>query len=230
MNDTGPRLAMIETSQGRGWVALGSSAGVLATRPLSEARRHARDLAPLLAELLIERGWKARELHGVIVSRGPGSYTGLRVGVMSAKTLAYASGASLLAIDTFAVIAAQTPAEELSASVSLDVIADAQQEKIYAQRFRQGPAGWAGADLRIVPFAAWQGELPVDGLVSGPALELFAARLPQARLIAPSYWLPRPEALLLLGLARFRSGERDDPFAVEPLYLRPSAAEEKFTK
>src|SRR5688500_13907519 len=103
------RFAILDTSQRVGWVALARGERVLASRRLDEARRHARDLAPALAELLAEQGWKARALEGVIVSRGPGSYTGLRVGLMSAKTLAYAAGCPLLAIDTFAAIALQTP-------------------------------------------------------------------------------------------------------------------------
>ena len=78
---------------------------------LDESRRHARDLAPAVRDLLAEQGWPARSLEAVIVSRGPGSYTGLRVGIMSAKTLAYATGCALLAVDTFAVIARQAPPE-----------------------------------------------------------------------------------------------------------------------
>ena len=58
-----------------------------------------------MRDLLADQGWKARDLTGVIVSRGPGSYTGLRVGIMTAKTLAYATGCALLAIDTFAAVA-----------------------------------------------------------------------------------------------------------------------------
>ena len=54
------------------------------------------------------------DLTGVMVGRGPGSYTGLRVGIMSAKALAYATGCQLLAVDTFAAIAEQAPAEAQS--------------------------------------------------------------------------------------------------------------------
>ena len=188
----------------------------------------------MLAELLAEQNWKARQLDGVIVGRGPGSYTGLRVGLMSARTLAYATGCALLTVNTFAVIAAQ------SVSASVDVIADAQQDKIYVQRFEESnsqreeasPPRKRGEDphqLRIVPFSSWLETLPENVMVSGPGLEIFASRLPPEKLIASERWLPHPECLLNLGLHRFRNGERDDPFAVEPLYLRPSSAEEKWT-
>src|SRR5215210_1225790 len=103
------RLLILETSHQPGVVALAENDGVRAERCLDEARRHARDLAPAIAALLAAQGWRARELDGVVVSRGPGSYTGLRVGVMSAKTLAYATGCRLLAVDTFAALAVQAP-------------------------------------------------------------------------------------------------------------------------
>src|SRR5262245_54581541 len=91
-----PRLLILETSGKTGRVALAEGARLGIVRTLDEARRHARDLAPTIAQLCADYGWKVRELDGVVVSLGPGSYTGLRVGIMSAKTLAYASGCIVL--------------------------------------------------------------------------------------------------------------------------------------
>src|SRR5438270_13709798 len=115
-----PRIVILETSCQVGQVAVARGAKVLAVRRLDEARRHARDLVPALRDLLAEQGWRARELDAVVVSRGPGSYTGLRVGVMSAKTLTYATGCALLAIDTFAAIALQAPPDVRSVAVIAD--------------------------------------------------------------------------------------------------------------
>ena len=106
-----PRLLIIDTSQKTGTVALAEDESVLGERRLDQARRHARDLGPFAHALLSEAGWKARELDAVVVSLGPGSYTGLRVGVMSAKMLAYATGCALLGIPTFQALAAQAPIE-----------------------------------------------------------------------------------------------------------------------
>src|SRR5258708_1938136 len=125
-----PRLLILETSQHVGQVALASGETIVGERVLDESRRHARDLVPAIQALLQAQGWRARDLDGVIVSRGPGSYTGLRVGIMSAKTLAYATGCALLAIDTFEAIRLQAPPE----CQNVDVIADAHQGNIYVQR------------------------------------------------------------------------------------------------
>ena len=99
----------------------------------------ARNLAPAVSEMLAGLGWKPRDLQGVIVGRGPGSYTGLRVGLISAKIWAYATGCGLLAVETFAVIAAQVPEDVLR----LEVIADAQQDRVYQQSFGRTAAGAA---------------------------------------------------------------------------------------
>jgi tRNA threonylcarbamoyladenosine biosynthesis protein TsaB len=221
-----PRLLILETSQRRGFVAVAQGTRLLGERPLDEARRHARDLAPACGDLLKGQGWRPADLHGVIVSRGPGSYTGLRVGVMSAKTLAYATGCALLGVETFAALAVQAPDE----ARTLDVIADAQQDKVYVQRFDRAGDGWQPrTSLAIVPVAEWLKTLTPDVWISGPGLEQHRAILPpSALLVAEEQRYPRPERLLRLGLVRHAASERDDPFTLEPLYLRPSSAEEKW--
>lgn len=215
------RLLILETSQHVGMIALALDGAIVGERTLDEARRHARDLVPAIRELLQAQGWRARDLDGVLVSRGPGSYTGLRVGIISAKTLAYATGCALLAIDTFAAIALQAPAD----AQNVDVIADAQQGNVYVQRFGTHPE-----PLAIVPLDMWrESALAWRVSVMGPGLEIFADRLPPALSILPrDTWLPLPASLLRVGLMRMSAGERDDPFAVEPLYLRASSAEQKW--
>ena len=218
-----PRFLIVETSHRVGKVALALGAAIVAERALDESRRHARDLAPAAQQLLRQQGWRARDLDAVIVSCGPGSYTGLRVGLMSAKTLAYATGCALLAIETFQAIYQHVCAEHQN----IDVIADAQQDNIYARRF-----GTFAEPLTIVPFEMWlESALALHVAVTGPGLESFADRLPPALTMLPrETWLSQPTSLLKIGRARFLNGERDDPFVVEPLYLRASSAEEKWQK
>jgi tRNA threonylcarbamoyladenosine biosynthesis protein TsaB len=179
-----------------------------------------------VGELLAAEGWSPRELHAVLVSRGPGSYTGLRVGIMSAKTLAYATGCALIGIDTFAAIAIQAG----MAFRPVDVLADAQQDNIYVQSFRRGMIPRAVAELAIRPFTEWLAARNTDAWATGPALVKMRDRLPaDMRVVEPEQWDPRPESLLRLGLPRYLAGERDDVWKLEPLYLRPSSAEEKWT-
>src|SRR5438132_10647915 len=109
MNPEDPNLLILETSGRVGQVALARGPRLLELRRLDETRRHARDLAPAVADLLDKQHWTPRAIQAVLVDRGPGSYTGLRVGIISAKTFAYATGCALLAVDAFAAIALQAP-------------------------------------------------------------------------------------------------------------------------
>jgi tRNA threonylcarbamoyladenosine biosynthesis protein TsaB len=219
----------VETSGKSGWVALAEGESVRSLRRLDQARQHARDLAPAVAALLTEAGWQVRDLQGVVVGRGPGSYTGLRIGLMSAKTLCYATGCALIVLDTFHVIACQSPAEV----ETVNVLGDAQQGRVYVQRYGRSADGEFRplAPLSIQPFAQWLGRRDPDAWLSGPALRVPALRVPETvRVVEAGCWDPQPASVLRLGLARYRAGERDDFWGVEPLYLRPSAAEEQWRK
>jgi tRNA threonylcarbamoyladenosine biosynthesis protein TsaB len=221
-----PRLLILETSSRTAQVALALADELRGARRLDEARRHARELTPALTALLVEQGWRPRDVQAVIVSRGPGSYTGLRVGIMSAKTFAYATGCALLAVDTFAALALQMPASV----ARVDVVADAQQDKVYVQSFVRSAEGWHPAsELAIRSVADWLAARAASVWVTGPGLHKWAGRLSaEAPIVDASLWEPQPASLLRLGLARYRAGERDDPWALEPLYLRPSSAEEQW--
>jgi len=227
MSEEGPRLLILETSGRSGHVAVARGETLLARSRLDEARRQARDLAPAVAELLSEQGWKARDLQGVIVSLGPGSYTGLRVGLVSAKTLAYAVGCPLVGVETFAAIAAQAPLE----ATHLDVLADAQQDKVYVQPFaRSADSAWRStAPLSIRTVDEWLAVRDVEAWVSGPGVGAHAQRLPAGlNRVALELRSPQPESLLRLGLEQYRAGQRDDVWTLEPIYLRPSSAEEQW--
>jgi tRNA threonylcarbamoyladenosine biosynthesis protein TsaB len=221
-----PKLLILETSGRAGVVALAEGEVLRRSRTLDETRRQARDLAPSVGELLQAEGWKPRDLQAVVVSRGPGSYTGLRVGIMSAKAFAYATGCALIAVDTFAAIALQAPPE----AKLVDVLADAQQDNVYVQRFACDVLPKPASELTIQPFATWLSERGGDAWVTGPGLMKLRERLPaDMRVVPEERWEPKAESLLRLGLARFVAGERDDLWKLEPLYLRPSSAEQKWT-
>jgi tRNA threonylcarbamoyladenosine biosynthesis protein TsaB len=221
-------MLILETSGRVGRVALAQGPHILAARQLDEMRRHARDLAPAVADLCRDCGWKMRDAEAVLVSRGPGSYTGLRVGIMSAKALAYASGCVLLAIDTFAAIAGQAPPE----AHRLDILADAQQQNIYQQRWEKVQGTWQSiSPLLVRPIADWLADLPPGVWVSGPGLRVCESRLsPSNPRVPEGAREALPASLLAIGLQRWQAGEADDLWMVEPLYMRPSNAEENWKK
>lgn len=224
------KYLLIETSVPQGKVGLAQGGRILSETCLDIHHRHNRDLAPAVANALQSAGWQPRDVNGVIVSSGPGSYTGLRVGVMSAKSFAYAVGCALIPVQTFRCLARQAPPEvEL-----LDVIADAQQGQIYVQSFmRVLQAGkWNSAsELAIEPLTAWLARRRPTAWASGPAVVTHAKHLyGQKNLVSLNSCMPALESLLVEATDSGVALPQKGLLTFEPLYLRPSSAEEKWAR
>jgi tRNA threonylcarbamoyladenosine biosynthesis protein TsaB len=216
---------ILETSGRVGRVGLARGGSVVRAVALDDTRRHARDLASTVEQILKAESIKPAELMGVMVGRGPGSYTGLRVGLMSAKALAYATGCKLIAVDTFAAIAMQAPAE----ADRLWAIADALQNQIYLQRFTRSTGGrWSPADeLRIERVEDWLNWAASGTWMTGPGVKVYADRIPPNCPCVPEPDRePRIESVFAVGQT-LSPLTREQIFALEPLYLRGSSAEEK---
>jgi tRNA threonylcarbamoyladenosine biosynthesis protein TsaB len=93
-------IICLETATNLCSVALCNSAGIVSLRENSELKSHASMLTVFIDEILKENGLKARDLDAIAVSKGPGSYTGLRIGVSVAKGVAYAASIPLIGIET----------------------------------------------------------------------------------------------------------------------------------
>lgn len=105
------RIILIETSAAVCSTALVSDGAIISSRLCEDARRQSSLTAPMIKEMLDECGISARDCDAVCVSKGPGSYTGLRVGVSSAKGLCFGAGLPLLAVGTLDLLAAQAADE-----------------------------------------------------------------------------------------------------------------------
>ncbi|HEV3383686.1 MAG TPA: tRNA (adenosine(37)-N6)-threonylcarbamoyltransferase complex dimerization subunit type 1 TsaB [Gemmata sp.] len=216
---------ILETSGRIARVGLARAGSVVRAVSLDDTRRHARDLAATVGQLLNAESLNPSELSGVMVSRGPGSYTGLRVGLMSAKALAYATGCKLIAVDTFAAIAAQAPVE----SDRQWVIADALQNHIYVQKFLRSSGGeWLPeVELQIVRVEDSLRQAVAGTWMSGPGVKVYADRIPNdSRCVPEADREPRVESVFKVG-QHLTHLTREQQFTLEPLYLRGSSAEEK---
>ncbi|MGI5832769.1 MAG: tRNA (adenosine(37)-N6)-threonylcarbamoyltransferase complex dimerization subunit type 1 TsaB [Thermoguttaceae bacterium] len=104
------KLLAIETTELRGSVAVAEGGILLVERPLAENQRSAQSLVPAIESILESQGWTPPELDAIAVAVGPGSFTGLRVGVTTAKVLAWACRAELFGVDTLEAAAWQVAA------------------------------------------------------------------------------------------------------------------------
>lgn len=217
----------IETSGREGTVALLREEKLVTERSLShEGRRHARTLVHELQQMLAEANVAPRACDLLAVSVGPGSFTGLRVGVVCAKTWAYATGCRLVAVDTLHAIAAS--AEDSVDRV--DVVSDAQRGDLFLGRFcRDDQRAWMSeADTQIISTDEWLKQLTMERSVTGPAIEKLKERIQQSVCILPeSTWHPSARTVARVGHTMAQAGQTVDHWSLVPLYLRKSAAEEK---
>jgi tRNA threonylcarbamoyladenosine biosynthesis protein TsaB len=93
-------IICLETATNLCSVALCDSAGVISLKESNESKSHASMLTVFIEEILRDQGIRARDLEAIAVSKGPGSYTGLRIGVSVAKGIAYGASIPLIAIET----------------------------------------------------------------------------------------------------------------------------------
>lgn len=229
--DNARKILAIETSGRHGSVAAlwGRTDGgtqSLTQIAISESQRTAQALAPALERLLREANWRPADVQLVAVAVGPGSFTGLRIGVTAAKTFAYAVSADVIAVNTLDALAAQAPSDD----GPLWTILDAQRQELFAAKYRgrASGAGQLGREIHIIGQDAWLTGLQPGDRVTGTALNRLAHRLPaHVDVIASARWQPMAEAIGSVGWHNYQAGQRDDLWWLTPHYYRASAAEEK---
>jgi tRNA threonylcarbamoyladenosine biosynthesis protein TsaB len=219
----------LETTERIGSVAAAVDDDVLLELTLDPRQRSAQSLAPGIQALLARAGWRPGDVDLVATPAGPGSFTGLRVGVATAKAFAYSVQAEVLGVDTLEAIASRAPAHvrRLSAAV------DAQRGQVIVQTFERGPDAWwqpVGA-ARLVDIDAWLQGVGPGVWITGPVLRKMADRLPERlAVLDPHCWAPTAGAVARLAVRDYARGRRDDVWSLVPRYGRPSAAEEKWEK
>ena len=181
-----------------------------------ETGRHARNLIPTLRDLLSSCQVSPHELTGVAVNLGPGSFTGLRVGVAAAQTLAWAAKIPAVGIGLFDLLAAASDAGR-----ERRLIANAERNELFVAVAQVGES--TPSPTRIVPDDVFIAELPDDVDVIGTVPRRLHETL-GPRVIAPRESLL--ETLLRLAAAKLAVGETTLPSQLLPIYGRRSAAEE----
>jgi tRNA threonylcarbamoyl adenosine modification protein YeaZ len=192
--------------------ALYDGARVIAEESAVDARRHGELLAIFIEKVLSSAGAGRRDLTAVAVGTGPGPYTGLRVGLITARVLASTLGIRLDGVCSLDVIGAEAAAE--AGGSDFLVATDARRGEVYWARYSASGARLGGPD--VGPPAALPTGLPAagDGALLYPELA--------ARPIGPRF----PAAAQLAVLAAGRAAAAKPPLPAEPLYLRRPDARE----
>jgi tRNA threonylcarbamoyladenosine biosynthesis protein TsaB len=217
----------VESSTELAGVALADEAGVLATVTVSRGRHHAESIAPAIEFLCRRTGVGLSSLDVVGVDVGPGLFTGLRVGVGTAKALAFALGRPLVAVGSLDVLAHAVGAAGIAPGTLVVPVVDARRGEVFAARLRTTGDGlsWEQTEVRRTP-EALAAELAVLGepvVMAGNGARRYRAILsavPGAVFCGDALDFPPPGVLATLVLARAAAGAHGEARTVLPRYLR----------
>lgn len=214
----------IETATKTCSVALGKEGKVEAAREVArEHFSHAEELTLLVQELLEQEGYAFRDLDALAVGAGPGSYTGLRIGVSTVKGLAYALKLPLIGLRTLRVMAhGKAVKETLPEEARIVPMLDARRDEVYCSvHDRRGNTLEAETALELR-------KDPVPGIEGVETLYFIGSGAEKARdfldLSAEAHFYPEeaPSAKNMVEPAEsaFQKGDFEDPFSFEPFYLK----------
>ncbi len=220
------RILAMDTATSGCSVALWQDGGIPARRAAAMARGQSEALLPMIAEVLGEAQITATDCDLIAVTRGPGAFTGLRIGLATARAMALAAGLPCLGVDTTDVVARGVAAEAITGE--LLVVLDTKRADFYAQTFSRHHkalcAPRAVPQDGLVELVGRQAEgvpLLVVGDATPAALEILAAAgIKAAAADAPA--LPDAARLAEIAAERWQPGMVLTPPL--PLYLRPPDA------
>ncbi len=210
----------LETSTRACSVAVSDEATLLAEMTVAGQDRPSDQMMPAVQQVLAAAGLVLADLDGVAVSAGPGSFTGIRVGVTAAKTLAYTLGKPVTAVSSLDVLAANVPAPRWP----LWVLVDARKEKLYAARYEISENEWPSraGEEQLVALDQLLPQLTGEVVILGDGLVRYGAAIQQAlgarcHPLPPALWVPRASAVCRL--AAQYPVPAPDVHALAPHYL-----------
>lgn len=220
-------LLALETATRTCGVAVLRDGEIRAEAHIHQSRVHSERLTPLIEETLRHAGGSATDLEAVAVSMGPGSYTGLRIGVGTAKGWALATNAALVGVPTLEAFAAQVQPIAAPGDIAC-VLLDARRKEVYAGAYQVSTSGMEiHAPPKALPLSAlleWIGK--VDGRLwllgdGGEKARESLAPVEAPQTLIPAEALP-PSAVWVArrGQQRLAAGGPDEVATFEPFYMK----------
>jgi tRNA threonylcarbamoyladenosine biosynthesis protein TsaB len=228
------KILGVDTSTSCGSLGIIDDDEVVAEYALLRDETHSTRLIPTIQALLKEARLSLDEIDGIAVSLGPGSFTGLRVGLSAVKGLALADEKPVVGVPTLDALASNLP---FTPNVICPIL-DARKGEVYTALYKDGVGG------QVEQLTPYQILSPLDLLEKIPFQktiflgngveaygELIEERLGVKALFAPPHLrFLRGSSVAEIGLQRFKKGEKDDISSLVPIYVRPSDAEIKWTQ
>jgi len=235
-----PLILALETSSRIGSVAIALGEQILAEFTFSGPMRHSAELFPAIHSLLDRFCRKPQEIEHIYISVGPGSFTGLRIAVTTAKAMNLANAAKIVAVDTLDVIAAnlisltpenpvQTSSDEPRAASPerIAAVLDAKRRQFFIAVYQRTsneiwkkifPDSLMTAPQFLDKFACKQ--KPVWLLGDGLVYYKNKFKADGIQFLDVQYWTPQAAKVYLLGWKKALAGEFADALTLQPNYLR----------
>jgi len=199
-------------------------------------RKHSLQLVPLIAKILKQARVPLKKIDGFCVSKGPGSFTGLRIGITVIKTLSLALGKPVVAIPSLDILAENIRKIKGLKPEDICTLVDARQNKVYACLYkrRNGKIRRKSGYL-LMPFAELLKKLKGEILFLGDGISIYGEEIKKAKNIKPvfadeKFWHPKASAAVSLGLERFQKGQTEQVNSLTPLYLYAKTCQIKKVK
>lgn len=198
-------------------MAIARDGEVVALRESVEGRDHSRLLAIFVDEVLRESGVEARQLDAVAVSKGPGSYTGLRIGVSLAKGLCYGVKIPLIGVGSLEALSAMAVAQGVSTGARLVPMIDARRMEVYTQVFSCDSVAEGEIEAKVIDgdsFAEYR-----DGgvVIFGDGAAKCCEVLPWVTMVEIA---PSASGVAMVAEGKFARQEWEDVAYFEPFYLK----------
>ena len=216
----------IETSGNVGGVAICENKHVIIAKDFGVGMQHGKELIPAIRTTLHEIGWKPGDIDLIAVDVGPGSYTGLRVGVTCAKTLAYALNKPVIDVPIFDIIAENYAI----GSIPICPILDAKRNHVYACIYKlEGIQRKRLSEFLMIQPEKLLPILPRPVIVFGDGVASYKDIFQQKDIIIneKEHVNPKAEYVAILGERMYVSGHRCEIDKLLPLYLRRAEVIEK---
>ncbi|MEJ2690842.1 MAG: tRNA (adenosine(37)-N6)-threonylcarbamoyltransferase complex dimerization subunit type 1 TsaB [Deltaproteobacteria bacterium] len=226
-----PLILAIENSGPCGSVALGSPNGCLAEYSLTSQKTHSKRLLATIDQLFRETEQTIFGIDAIAISIGPGSFTGLRIGLATVKGLCMAAAKPLIGVSTLDALAMQLPYQPRQVCAALD----ARKKEIFAACYKTDHHGLPRQTMAPAALSpeALAGLITEETVFIGDGIQLYGVLLakklgPLFKEVSPTLFFPRAGAIAAVALHLYAEGEFLDPLTAAPLYVRASDAEIQF--
>lgn len=250
------RTFAIESSGRVGSIAVARGDELLAEETFPHGLQHAAQMIPIIDRLTRAAGWIPRDVEHLYLSIGPGSFTGLRIAVTVAKTLALATGVKIVAVPSVRVLLENAPKD----ARNVIIVLDAKRGQIFTARFSRldgkkvegeapaepsterrdlmnglaglSPCTWTESEpAHLDTLAAMIDRAPKPVHLIGEGIDYHRTAIPSSNdviVTAPDSWRARASVVWRIGREMAERSEFADPWTLTPIYIRLPEAEEKW--